>query len=423
VAESGIAAHWKYKEGESEGSAQQERARKWLSNLVELQEGGNSEEFIESVKVDLFPDKVYVFTPKGEILRLPRGATVVDFAYAVHTDIGNRCVAAKVDRRLAPLRTVLRNGQTIQIITAKGARPNPSWVNFVVTAKARSAVRHYLKGLRRGEAEELGRRLLGQALAEFDLELSDISEAGWAAALPELGLKSASELYEKLGLGERLAPLVARRLLPPEHATETDGAARNGTEGGGTSAGSAARTAGAAGASGSGTGAPLAVAGTEGLLVTYANCCHPLPHEPILAFLSSGRGIVIHRATCGNVEDYHKHPEKWLPVSWQHKIARQFLAEIRIESVNRMGVLAALSAAIASTQTNVVHVTIEQRDAETSVIVFVLEVSDRKHLARVVRVVRRMPDVLRVERTMAGVRRPENSRSGRGPRTPPAAAL
>jgi len=421
VAESGIAAHWKYKEGDSEGSAQQERARKWLSNLVEMQEGGNTEEFIESVKVDLFPDKVYVFTPKGEILRLPRGATVVDFAYAVHTDIGNRCVAAKVDRRLAPLRTVLRNGQTIQIITAKGARPSPSWVNFVVTAKARSAVRHYLKTLRRGEAEELGRRLLGQALAEFDLEHSDISEAAWAAALPELGLKSASELYERLGLGERLAPLVARRLLPHEHSGAADAAAIA-AEGTGTEGALASRGAAADGAGVAGGGAPLAVAGTEGLLVTYANCCHPLPHEPILAFLSTGRGIVIHRATCGNVEDYHKHPEKWLPVSWQHKIARQFLAEIRIESVNRMGVLAALSAAIASTQTNVVHVTIEQRDAETSVIVFVLEVSDRKHLARVVRITRRMPDVLRVERTIAKVRRPERTRSARGPHTPPTPA-
>jgi len=361
-----------------------------------------------------------VFTPKGEILRLPRGATVVDFAYAVHTDIGNRCVAAKVDRRLAPLRTVLRNGQTIQIITAKGARPNPSWVNFVVTAKARSAVRHYLKSLRRGEAEELGRRLLTQALAEFDLELSDISDAAWATALPELGLKSASELYERLGLGERLAPLVARRLLPPDRATGTagDGA----VDGNGAGVSGIDVASGSAAATGAGSGAPLAVAGTEGLLVSYANCCHPLPHEPILAFLSTGRGIVIHRAICGNVEDYHKHPEKWLPVSWQHKIARQFLAEIRIESVNRMGVLAALSAAIASTQTNVVHVTIEQRDAETSVIVFVLEVSDRKHLARVVRVVRRMPDVLRVERTIAGTRRPENTRGARALRNPPAPA-
>jgi GTP diphosphokinase / guanosine-3',5'-bis(diphosphate) 3'-diphosphatase len=377
VAESGIAAHWKYKEGASEGSAQQERARKWLSNLVEMQErGSTSEEFIESVKVDLFPDKVYVFTPRGEILRLPRGATVVDFAYTVHTDIGNRCVAAKVDRRLAPLRTVLRNGQTVEIITAKGASPNPSWVNFVVTAKARSAIRHYLKSLRRGEAIELGRRLLTQALAEFELKPDAVEPAAWQAALTELGLKEREELYEKIGLGERLAPLTARRLLPLEHPEQEPGAP-----------------------------APLAVAGTEGLLVSYAHCCYPLPHDPILAFLSSGRGIVIHRETCGNVEDYRKHPEKWLPISWQHKIGRLFLSEIRIESVNRMGVLAAVSAAIASTQTNVDHVSIEQRDAETSVLVFVLEVSDRKHLARVMRTVRRMPDVLRVIRTLASTRR------------------
>jgi GTP diphosphokinase / guanosine-3',5'-bis(diphosphate) 3'-diphosphatase len=386
VAESGIAAHWKYKEGESEGSAQQERARKWLSNLVELQEGGNSEEFIESVKVDLFPDKVYVFTPRGEILRLPRGATVVDFAYAVHTDIGNRCVAAKVDRRLAPLRTVLRNGQTVEIITAKGASPNPSWVNFVVTAKARSAIRHYLKSLRRGEAIELGRRLLTQALAEFDLKPEAVAPSAWQAALSELGLHERDELYEKIGLGERLAPLTARRLLPVEHPEQEPGAS-----------------------------APLAVAGTEGLLVSCAHCCYPLPHDPILAFLSTGRGIVIHRDICGNVEDYRKHPEKWLPISWQHKIARLFLSEIRIETVNRMGVLAAVSAAIANTQTNVNHVSIEQRDAETSVLVFVLEVSDRKHLARVMRTVRRMPDVLRVVRTIAGSRQhPQRDEDGSG---------
>jgi GTP pyrophosphokinase len=372
VAESGIAAHWKYKGGEHEGSAQQERARKWLSNLVEMEEGGNSEEFIESVKVDLFPDKVYVFTPRGEILRLPRGATVVDFAYAVHTDIGNRCVAAKIDRRLTPLRTVLRNGQTIQIITAKGATPNPSWVNFVVTAKARAAIRHYLKSLKQGEAIELGRRLLVQALSEFDVKLEAVDPVALQSALSEFGLKETEELYEKVGLGERLAPLVARRLLPGERTDVANGSPT-----------------------------PLAVAGTEGLLVSYAHCCYPLPSDPILAFLSTGRGIVMHRDTCANVEDYHKHPEKWLPVSWQHNPGRLFLSEIRIETVTRTGVLAAVSAAIAGTGTNVSHVSIEQRDAEVSVIVFVLELTDRKHLARVMRVVRRMPDVLRVMRTIA----------------------
>ena len=387
VAESGIAAHWKYKEGELEGSAQQERARKWLSNLVEMEEGGNSEEFIESVKVDLFPDKVYVFTPRGEILRLPRGATVVDFAYAVHTDIGNRCVAAKIDRRLTPLRTVLRNGQTVQIITAKGATPNPSWVNFVVTAKARSAIRHYLKSLRRGEAIELGKRLLVQALEEFGLKLDAVEPAALRSALTEFALKDTEELYEKVGLGERLAPLVARRLLPADHVQIP--------------AGPPPVVPGAPGEYVDHGTPSLAVAGTEGLLVSYAHCCYPLPNDPILAFMSTGRGIVIHRETCSNVADYRKHPEKWLPVSWQHKPGRLFLSEIRIETVNRMGVLAAVSAAIAGTQTNVIHVTIEQRDAETSVLVFVLEVADRKHLARVMKVVRRMPDVLRTMRTLS----------------------
>jgi guanosine-3',5'-bis(diphosphate) 3'-pyrophosphohydrolase len=373
IAESGIAAHWKYKHDESEGSAQQERARKWLSNLVEMEVGGNSEEFIESVKVDLFPDKVYVFTPRGEILRLPRGATVVDFAYAVHTDIGNRCVAAKIDRRLTPLRAVLRNGQTVQIITAKGATPNPSWVNFVVTAKARSAVRHYLKGLHHNEAVELGRRLLGQALAEFDIELKKIPAETLQSALTEFGLENPDQLYEKVGLGERLAPLVARRLLPLDHVDPTTGAAAS----------------------------PLAVAGTEGLLVSYAHCCYPIPNDPIFAFLSTGRGIVVHRETCANVEDYRKQPDKWLPVTWQHKPGRLFLAEIRLDIVNRPGMLAALSAAIAETNTNVNHVTIDQRDAETQVLIFIVEVEDRAQLARIMRVVRRMPDVLRVVRAIA----------------------
>ena len=254
VAQSGIAAHWRYKTGESVGSSQQERAREWLSRLVELQDGGSSsEEFLESVKVDLFPDKVYVFTPKGEILRLPSGATVVDFAYSVHTDIGNRCVAAKVDRRLTPLRTVLRNGQTVEIITAKGAMPNPSWVNFVVTAKARNAIRHYLKGLRRSEAIALGKRLLNQSLGEFHLALEDVTPSLMQAAVGEFGMKDIDELFERIGMGERLAPLVARRLLPTVPQEDGSEIAAPGA---------------------------MAIAGTEGLLVSYARCCFPIPNDP-----------------------------------------------------------------------------------------------------------------------------------------------
>jgi GTP pyrophosphokinase len=371
VAESGIAAHWKYKAGDM-SVAQRERTREWLSNLVEMQGEGSSEEFLESVKVDLFPDKVYVFTPKGEILRLPRGATVVDYAYAVHTGVGNRCVAAKVDRRLAPLRTVLRNGQTVEIITAKGAMPNPAWVNFVVSAKARSAIRQYLRGLRRSEAIELGSRLLGQALAEFKGSLDQVVPATMQAALGELGMKDKDELFEKIGLGERLAPLIARRLLPPT-PEEAEG----------------------------GLPPPLAVAGTEGLLVTYARCCFPIPNDPIIAFLSAGRGIVVHREDCVNVEDYAKHPEKWLPVVWEAKADRTFVSQIRVDVTNRMGVLAAVAAAISTTETNIEHVSIEERDSEMSVLMFEVRVRDRKHLANLVRTIRRMPDVLRVNRTIA----------------------
>jgi guanosine-3',5'-bis(diphosphate) 3'-pyrophosphohydrolase len=376
IAEAGVAAHWKYKSGapaDGNDSAQQERARAWISHLMEMQASGNAEEFIESVKVDLFPDKVYVFTPKGAILRLPRGATVVDFAYAVHTDIGNRCVAAKVDRRLSPLRTVLRNGQTVQIITAKGASPNPSWVNFVATAKARSAIRHYLKALKRSEAVELGAQLLNSALEEFQLSVDKIEPAVMNQALQEFHIKDKDDLLAQLGLGERLAPLVARRLLPGGHDEKGDIT-------------------------------PLTVAGTEGLLVTYARCCRPIPDDPIIAYLSPGRGIVIHRDTCGNVEDYHKHPEKWQPVAWQQDLNRYFSAEVRIEAENKIGMLASISAAIAGTDTNIGHATVEQRDGEVSFIKLEVEVKDRKHLARVVRTIRQMPEVLRVSRYQASRR-------------------
>jgi len=372
VAESGIAAHWKYKAGEKTDRTQHDRAREWLNQLMQMQEGGNSEEFLESVKVDLFPDKVYVFTPRGEILRLPRGATAVDFAYAVHTDVGNRCVAAKVDRRLVPLRTPLRNGQTVEIITAKGAAPNPAWVNFVVSAKARASIRHYLKSLKRKEAIELGRRLLNQSLAEFSMTLKKVSPDQMQPMLTELGMKVPEELYEKIGLGERLAPLIARRLLPVE-----DAATQNATP------------------------APLAIAGTEGLVISYARCCFPIPNDPVIAYLSSGRGVVVHRESCGNLSGYRKQPDKWISVAWEKNLDRLFSSEIRVEVANRMGVLAAVAASIAGTETNIDHVSLVERDVDTSSLIFELHVRDRKHLARVVRTIRNMPDVLKVFRTIA----------------------
>ncbi|GFE89671.1 bifunctional GTP diphosphokinase/guanosine-3',5'-bis pyrophosphate 3'-pyrophosphohydrolase [Steroidobacter agaridevorans] len=378
IAESGIAAHWQYKTGEDSsdaGRAYRDRASEWLQHLMEMPHSGNSaEEFMESVKLDLFPDKVYVFTPRGEIRRLPRNATAVDFAYSVHTDIGNHCVAAKVDRRLVPLRTPLRNGQTVEIITAKGATPNPAWVNFVVTAKARAAIRHYLKGLKHGEAVELGKRMLSQALQDVSLVLKKIPEERLQAAAAELNLKTPDELFEKIGLGERLAALVARRLLPadgthqPEPTTQAE---------------------------------PLAIAGTEGMVVSYARCCFPIPNDPIMAYLSSGRGVVIHREACGNLRNYRKQPDKWLTVTWQPNVDRLFNVEVRIDVANRMGVLAAIASNIATTETNIEHVAVDERDGDASTLIFDLQVRDRKHLAHVIKNLRKMPEVLRVTRVIA----------------------
>jgi RelA/SpoT family (p)ppGpp synthetase len=374
VAESGIAAHWQYKTGEDQGRAYRDRASEWLQQLMEIQHGGNSEEFMESVKVDLFPDKVYVFTPRGEIRRLPRNATAVDFAYDVHTDIGNHCVAAKVDRRLVPLRTPLRNGQTVEIITAKGATPNPAWVNFVVTAKARASIRHYLKGLKHSEAVELGKRLLNQALADLSLVLKKIPDERVQSTAIDLGLKSPEELFEQIGLGERLAPLVARRLLPPDSAAPAEPVSQSG---------------------------PLAIAGTEGMVVSYARCCFPIPNDPIMAYLSSGRGVVIHREACGNLRNYRKQPDKWLSVTWQSSMDRLFNVEIRIDVKNRMGALAAIASNIATTETNIEHVAVDDRDGDASTLIFDLQVRDRKHLAHVIKNLRKMPEVLRVTRVLA----------------------
>jgi RelA/SpoT family (p)ppGpp synthetase len=374
VAESGIAAHWKYKTGgDTFGGVEHDRAREWLAGLVQIQEGGSSEEFLESVKVDLFPDKVYVFTPKGKILRLPSGATAVDFAYAIHTDVGNRCVAAKVDRRLVPLRTPLRNGQTVEIITAKGATPNPSWSSFLVTAKARAAIRQYLKNMKRGEAVELGRRMLQAALDEFSVSLKKIPPAELDTVVKELNLREADELFEKIGLGERMAPLVARRLQPLHEGGDNPKPVSG----------------------------PLMISGTEGLLVNYARCCFPIPNDPIMAYLSAGRGVVIHRQNCGNLAEYRKQPEKWVPVAWEETQDRLFSSEIQIDVSNRMGVLAAVASSIAGTQTNIDHVLVEEGDVDSSMIRMELQVQNRRQLARVIRTIRRMPDVHKVWRTLA----------------------
>jgi RelA/SpoT family (p)ppGpp synthetase len=371
VAEAGVAAHWLYKSGDK-GASASTRAREWLRGLLELQKNaGNSLEFIENVKIDLFPDEVYVFTPQGDILELPRGATVVDFAYSVHSDVGNTCVAARVNRRLVPLRTLLFNGQTVEIITASGAKPNPAWLSFVVTAKARTNIRHYLKNLQAEEAIDLGRRMLDKAMASFGKSLEDVTGESIEALLTDYNLASSEALYEDIGLGNRMAVLVARQLLPEEAGSES---------------------------SSSGDNVPLVIRGTEGMVVNFAKCCHPIPGDPIMGFVSAGRGLVIHTQTCNNANDIKRASEKWVDVEWSDEVEGDFHAEMRVDVANQRGVLATLAAIISDMDSNIENVDIEERDGLTTCINFMLTVKNRDHLARIMRRARSVKNVMRISR-------------------------
>ncbi|MCH7536884.1 MAG: bifunctional (p)ppGpp synthetase/guanosine-3',5'-bis(diphosphate) 3'-pyrophosphohydrolase [Proteobacteria bacterium] len=372
VAEAGVASHWLYKADEKTDATPQRRAREWLANLAELQQTGTSEEFLESVKVDLFPDKIYVFTPKGDIMPLPKGATTVDFAYAVHTDIGNRCIAAKINRGLVPLRTELQNSQTVQIITARGAKPNPNWLTFVRTAKARTAIRHHMKNLLSTESADLGKRLLDRTLKDLGSSLRKVGKVRMKAALEELGLKDNAELFEQVGLGQRLAPLTARFLA----GINEDGESEANT-------------------------ASLVIAGTEGMVVSYAKCCYPIPGDDVMGYLTAGRGVVIHRNCCGNLSNFRKHPEKWISVTWEKDIDREFSCQIQTDTLNKPGVLAEVAATIADCNSNIEQVEVLGRHEDCSMLSFLLQVTDRIHLAKIMRNVRSMSNVIRVSRDCA----------------------
>ncbi|MFA7632486.1 MAG: bifunctional GTP diphosphokinase/guanosine-3',5'-bis pyrophosphate 3'-pyrophosphohydrolase [Thiohalomonadaceae bacterium] len=374
LAEAGIAAHWLYKTGDGGGISAQARAREWLKNLLEMQQSaGNSLEFLESVKVDLFPDEVYVFTPRGEIMELPRGATAIDFAYDVHTDVGNSCVAVKIDRRLMPLSTQLANGQTVEVITAPGARPNPTWLNFVSTAKARTNIRSYLKNQRHDETIDLGRQLMEQAMTDLDETLLMVPKERIEAALQEMNLESMDELLEQIGLGNRMAPLVARLLVPADALTTVQGTDAR----------------------------PLYIKGTEGAIVTFAKCCRPIPGDSIMGFLSTGRGITIHTQTCKNIADYRKQPEKWINVQWAEGINATFPSDLRVEVTNQRGALATVASVIANTDANIENVSLEDRDGIHTAINLTVAVRDRIHLARIIRNLRALNKILKVSRGRA----------------------
>lgn len=369
LAEQGIAAHWHYK-GDRKGSATADATAKWLHNLLEAQQStGNSLEFLEHVKVDLYPDEVYVFTPHSHIIALPRDATVIDFAYTVHSDIGNQCVAARVDQQLVPLRTVLRNGQTIEIITKEAANPKPGWLDFAVTGKARTAIRSYLKHLETTEAAALGERLLQHELHALGTQLEDIDPAVQQAMLQELGQTTQQKLLQQIGFGDRSATLVARLLVNPAEQTTNQQQ-------------------------------PLTIQGSEGMLIHFAKCCGPVPGDPIISIFSRGRGMLVHHQACPNLGDFRRRGKEWLEVQWAQQVHGEFLTTLRVDAGNQRGMLATVATVIAESGSNIEEVRSEERDGLSSRLRFALLIKNRKHLADVIRRIRTLPSVLKVARVI-----------------------
>lgn len=380
MANNGIAAHWLYKSEQEESAkgmtgASHARARQWVKGLLEMQQrAGNSLEFIEHVKMDLFPDEVYVFTPKGDIMELPSGATAVDFAYAVHTDVGNSCVAARINRRLSPLSAHLESGQSVEIITAPSARPNLAWLSFVATAKARSAIRHYLKNQQRAESVSLGKRLLNKALDAFDKQYDDIPKNQIEALLKEFQYETEQDLLDAIGLGNRMAFGVARALIGQEgNSAEQDPTPAS-------------------------TNNKLAISGTEGMVTSYARCCHPIPGDPVLGHISSGRGIVIHMDTCRNIADIRDDSNRCVPMDWSEGVTGDFTVVIRVEAEHQKGFIASLAALITEADANIEKITTEERDARLTMVNIEMGITNRVHLAKVMRRIRKLTNVNRITR-------------------------
>jgi len=376
MANYGIAAHWLYKTGAGEtgNNGSHTRARQWVQGLLEIQQrAGNSLEFIENVKIDLFPDEVYVFTPKGRILELPRGATPVDFAYAVHTDVGNRCVACRINRRLAPLSETLESGQTIEIITASGAQPNPAWLNFVVTGKARTNIRHFLKNQRQTESVTLGKRLLEKALASMDTGIEQLTDTQKERLLKDTGFEAFDHVLEEIGLGNRVAFLTAHQLLTDEENPDATAA--------------------------SGGHQPMLITGTEGFRVNFARCCYPIPGDTIVGFISSEKGVVVHTENCHNsVEFRENNPQRYVPLRWDEKVEGEFSVELRLELEKSRGIIAVLATKINSMDANIEKIGVEDENPHMSTVNVIVTVHSRIHLARIMKYIRTIKAVTKVTR-------------------------
>jgi GTP diphosphokinase / guanosine-3',5'-bis(diphosphate) 3'-diphosphatase len=372
VAEAGVASHWLYKSAEEKARDVQLKSHQWLQSLLEIQsESGDALEFLEHIKVDLFPDEVYVFSPKGKIFALPKGATVIDFAYSVHTDVGNHCIAAKVDGEPVPLGTVMRNGNRVEIVTDASARPNPVWLSYVATGKARSHIRHYLKTMQLQESAEVGGLLLVQALRSLKANPDEIGDAHWKRFFKGDAAKSREEVMADIGLGKRLAVVVAKKLLSiGDSSLEGDHHLDS-----------------------------ITIRGTEGLAVQFAPCCRPIPGDPIIAQIRKGQGLLVHTHDCPVIHPFHFDPEKWVDVQWDPVPDRLFDVNLRLIAANQRGVLARLAAEISEADSNIDHIETEERPSQAySSIVFTIQVKNRMHLAHVFRRLRRIPEVIRISR-------------------------
>jgi GTP pyrophosphokinase len=372
LAESGVASHWLYKSSDVHINDLHQKTHQWLQSLLEsLAQSGDSVEFLEHLKIDLFPDEVYVFSPKGKIYSLPRGATAVDFAYSVHTDIGNRCVAAKVNSELVPLRTELRNGDRVEIVMAPLAHPNPAWLGYVVTSKARSEIRHALKTMHLEESSKLGERLLGQALNSLGIKLQDVPDVCWDRVLKEAGAKSRQDIFADIGLGRRLNMVIARQLAKFGDVENTRSEVNsNGI---------------------------ITLLGTEGMAVQYAKCCHPIPGDPIIAVIKSGQGLIVHTHDCHMLRKGRSGSEEWMDVAWDKNITKLFEVSIKLIVANQRGVLAKVAAAIAEAESNIENVNFTS-EGEYTALYFTLQVSNRLHLASVIRGLRKIQEVIRITR-------------------------
>ncbi|MCC4610055.1 MULTISPECIES: bifunctional (p)ppGpp synthetase/guanosine-3',5'-bis(diphosphate) 3'-pyrophosphohydrolase [Xanthomonas] len=373
IAERGVAAHWTYKVGSASPNSAQSRAHDWIVELIDSQRAaGSSLEFLDNVKVDLFPDEVYLFTPKGKILALPRNSTALDFAYAVHTDVGNRAVASRVDKKLVPLRTKLVSGQAVEIITARSATPKPQWLEFVVSSKARTAIRHQLKQLEHEDAVQLGHRMLDRALEAMDSSLERLPKGRLDAFLNEHRYPRLEALLADVALGNWMPTQAAQALMAYAEL-----------RGGGHSKHSHEK---------------ILIDGSERGVISFANCCQPIPGDEIMGYHTAGKGIVVHRLDCPNLAELRKSPERWVPIDWDSSVTGDYDTALVVEVENRTGVLAQLAAAIAQSQSNIERVDYLDRDFNAAVLRFNIQVRDRRHLAEVMRRLRRLHVVQSVGR-------------------------